>query len=34
MRGSAYDAGLTNDTMVLAYRLTVPEDLAKALAAR
>jgi hypothetical protein len=34
MKGTNYDAGLTNDTMVLAYRLTLPEDLAKALAAR
>ncbi|CAM5765015.1 hypothetical protein LMIY3S_01341 [Labrys miyagiensis] len=34
MKGAAYDAGLTNDTMVLAYRLTLPEDLAKALAAK
>jgi hypothetical protein len=34
MKGSPYDAGLTNDTMVLAYRLTLPEDLAKALTAK
>lgn len=34
MKGKDYDAGLTNDTLVLAYRLTLPADLAKALAAK
>ncbi|MFC2248298.1 esterase-like activity of phytase family protein [Labrys portucalensis] len=34
MKGQSYDAGLTNDTLVLAYRLTLPEDLAKALAGK
>jgi hypothetical protein len=34
MHGRAFDAGLENDTFVLAYRLTLPGDVAKTLAAR
>jgi len=34
MHGRAFDAGLENDTFALAYRLTLPGDVAKTLAAR
>jgi hypothetical protein len=34
LHGRAFDAGLKNDTFVLADRLTLPGDVAKTLAAR